>query len=544
MVMVEQTGSGAFNPRVMMTAATLGDESGLGSSLRRAVTPACRRAASTRFRTCGPRRRGPAPSPPSGVLEHLLHHGVVVGVVLALDLADGTTIGASFVEPIESTGASTDRRRHGSLARRSVRNALPRAPEAGWSLACVPRENPVGRTCSSERSCDPRTINWRGTTVTTTDVNGTLAEETNAGERTNTGEKTRRFETLVSTASETTSRRGALRLLTASAFGGLLFRQSVQGVDARKAADEDGPADDLAKLVQFVHPEKVYGFLPGLDEALLAALYGLDVATYRELTGRFDENVRDVARDLLADPSFARRVHRLPFRPGETVVGIGESVTDDLQSWLEILRRLLDLQRPNDRIRVVNRGIEGSTTTDGLGRFVQLVGRQPDWIICCLGAADAVRHGENSTKTAVSLEETAENLSEMRHLAATQTDARWVWITPPTVNERIASSFPPFQQIQMTVRNEDLIAIGDLLRGRSDSCFDANPVRGSDSVVDIQDVFGRPAPPEFVLSDGIHPSLVGQRAIANALVERLTAPECGGGNRRAAPRKGSESAST
>lgn len=47
-----------------------------------------------------------------------------------------------------------------------------------------------------------------------------------------------------------------------------------------------------AKLVRFVPPEKVCGFLPGLDEDLLAALYGLDVETDRELSGRFDANAR------------------------------------------------------------------------------------------------------------------------------------------------------------------------------------------------------------------------------------------------------------
>lgn len=334
-----------------------------------------------------------------------------------------------------------------------------------------------------------------------------------------------RFETLTTTSMETTSRRGALRLLAGSAVGGALIQQSIQGVTARQTqpADDEQPADGLEKLVQFVHPEKVYGFLPGLNENRLAALYGLDIATYRNLRGQFTANARDAAQHLLEDSSVANRVHRLPFRPGETVVGIGESVTDDLQSWLEILRHLLNSQMSNDRVNVVNQGIEGSTTTDGLGRFVQILEQQPDWIICCLGAADAVRYGKEPTKTAVSLKETVKNLAEIRRLAATQSDARWVWITPPTVNERLASTFPPFQQIQMVLRNEDFIAIGDVLRGQSDAEVDINPVRESDPVVDIQAVFGQPAPPEFVLSDGIHPSLLGQRAIVETLIEELAA---------------------
>lgn len=85
----------------------------------------------------------------------------------------------------------------------------------------------------------------------------------------------------------------------------------------RAAAAEAQPADDeqlpegVERIVQFVHPEKVYGYLAGLNEDLLAALYGLDVETYRELTGRYDANARDAARDLLADRSFARQLNRL-----------------------------------------------------------------------------------------------------------------------------------------------------------------------------------------------------------------------------------------
>jgi hypothetical protein len=32
----------------------------------------------------------------------------------------------------------------------------------------------------------------------------------------------------------------------------------------------------IEKLVQFTHLEKLYGYLPGMDEALMARLFGLD----------------------------------------------------------------------------------------------------------------------------------------------------------------------------------------------------------------------------------------------------------------------------
>src|SRR3712207_287749 len=97
----------------------------------------------------------------------------------------------------------------------------------------------------------------------------------------------------------------------------------------------------MEKLVQFQHPEKAYSYLPGMNEANVAALLGMDAATHRAIRERFDAAARGAALDLLAEPSFAGSVERLPFRAGETVLALGDSFTDDLQSWLEILRHLL-----------------------------------------------------------------------------------------------------------------------------------------------------------------------------------------------------------
>jgi len=40
----------------------------------------------------------------------------------------------------------------------------------------------------------------------------------------------------------------------------------------------------IANLVQFTHLEKLYGYLPGRDEALMARLFGLDLKGYRAIT--------------------------------------------------------------------------------------------------------------------------------------------------------------------------------------------------------------------------------------------------------------------
>ena len=273
------------------------------------------------------------------------------------------------------------------------------------------------------------------------------------------------------------------------------------------------PEEAFAQLVQFVHPHKFFFYLPGFaDEAVQAAVYGLDAAAYREIVAGFAANARRAAEELLADPAFAARVDRLPFEAGTTVVGLGESDMDDLQSWLEILRHLLELRRPQDGISVVNQGISGQATDEALGRLVGFIlPQQPAWIVCALGGNDAVRYGRQATKTRVSLDETAKNLAELRQLAAAQSAAEWVWVTRWPVDEARIAAYPPFQQAQFFLRGEDMDAVNELVRNQPGL------------VVDLVPVFGRPPTAEYLGEDGLHPSLAGHQAIARALVERLTA---------------------
>ncbi|WP_442600541.1 SGNH/GDSL hydrolase family protein [Paenibacillus sp. KN14-4R] len=269
------------------------------------------------------------------------------------------------------------------------------------------------------------------------------------------------------------------------------------------------------KLVQMQHPEKLLPFARHLDDNTLAAVYGLNVDTYLTIKGLLSQQARETAKQLLADPEFADRVDHLPFKAGETVIGVGESTTDDLLSWFEILRHLLDLQRPQDEILLINEGISGQTTTQVLGRFSSIVAKQLNWIFCMIGSNDAMRVGVDPTKTQVSLEETAQNLAAIRSIAATRTKSQWVWLTPPTIDEERVAAFTYFQQSQLTWRNADILAIGDMIR------------KLPDLVVDVQAGFGKQTATAFLEIDGLHPTIVGQKAIAKLIVENLTGGSAG-----------------
>ncbi len=269
--------------------------------------------------------------------------------------------------------------------------------------------------------------------------------------------------------------------------------------------------EERSYIIQFQHPEKILAGMPGMSDALVAMLHNIDLVTYQTIKTHFDDNARNAAMDLLSDPAFAARVDRLPFVAGEIIVGLGDSITDDYQSWLEILRHLLALRRPQDNLTVINAGISGDSSASLISRFLDVVHAKPDWIFCFVGTNDARLHGESPSKTLLSLSETAANLNMLRHYAAKQTQAEWVWLTPATVLEDWISVDWFLGPLQLGWRNSDLAAIAELMRTLPDP------------VVDLQAVFGTPANPDYLLPDGLHPSLAGQKAIVTALIERLVA---------------------
>jgi lysophospholipase L1-like esterase len=243
---------------------------------------------------------------------------------------------------------------------------------------------------------------------------------------------------------------------------------------------------------------------------MLAPFFGTDVRTYREIKAAFAERARRCARELLRDEAFARCVDRLPFEASSTVVGLGDSITDDSQSWLEILRHLLAERRPESGLQFVNAGISGDTTSGLLGRLLDVLERGPDWIITLIGTNDVAFIREPRTKSLVSREETGKNLHALHDLAKALGDARLVWMTPPpAIEDHIFDDASPIEPVW---RNADLSEVAGLVR----------EVAGSDPLIDLWRAFGDPANLEFLLPDGLHPSLAGQKAIASALVEQLS----------------------
>lgn len=267
--------------------------------------------------------------------------------------------------------------------------------------------------------------------------------------------------------------------------------------------------DPLRFLVRFIHLEKMLPPFPGVHETLLADLLKMDAQDLLRVRRQLAAEVATAAEELLGDETFARQVDRLPFAAGSTIVGLGDSVTDDLQSWLEILRQVLERRRPNDRITLVNAGASGEATPQIMSRLPLVLASKPQWVICLAGTNDARCFGPALGTTQVSLGETTRNLKFFTDFAARHSEARWLWITPvPVVEQRIVGHWF-WTPMQTLWARRDIEAIGEAMLGLG------NPV------VDLRPVFAGEAGADLILDDGVHPTLLGQQEILKKLVVKL-----------------------
>src|SRR5699024_2582099 len=112
---------------------------------------------------------------------------------------------------------------------------------------------------------------------------------------------------------------------------------------AYKATEEE--KEVLEKyLLQFLNLEKRFPLLPGINnEESLAGLMGLETDEFKKLRSHFKANAKEAAVELLQDEEVTEWIEELPFENGDTIVALGDSITDDLQGWFNIFENLLEI---------------------------------------------------------------------------------------------------------------------------------------------------------------------------------------------------------
>jgi acyl-CoA thioesterase-1 len=266
----------------------------------------------------------------------------------------------------------------------------------------------------------------------------------------------------------------------------------------------------IQKQVQIVHPEKVFYYLPNLTDSTLAALFGLSPDEYRSTKALFTTRVDHAVERLLSDADFKMLAEQLPFGQGDVVLVLGESNTDDYQSWFEILKGIVVKTAPEKNIRMINAAISGQTTTMALRNLTTNLQARPTWIFCMLGMNDALRIGGKNGKTVVSIDETKKNLDFIYAMSKEIHDPQWAWISPYPVDEVRQDQNKWFAQLNLKWYNEDLMEIHQHLASKDGV------------VVDLKEKFTNGDHKALLMEDGVHASLEGHVQIVRELIAKLT----------------------
>lgn len=276
-------------------------------------------------------------------------------------------------------------------------------------------------------------------------------------------------------------------------------------------------------LLQFLNLEKRHPLLPGIEnEKALADLIGIDQQDFKKARDRFAANAKEAAVELLEDPEIAEWIENLPFEEGDTIVALGDSLTDDLQGWFNIFQHVLEIGLEDRGFTFINSGVSYDTSTDALKRLNRdVLDHEPDWVIVALGTFDAQRLHVSPDRPLVSLADYWENLNTIESTVSELTDNPLIWLTPPPV---ITEMLQDVRLFNFDIYEEDLSSIREILTGKKGYIVDPLGERmHSDEEQQVQEdeeEYTGPAPWNY-LSDGLHPSLSGHNNTVKELIRYL-----------------------
>jgi lysophospholipase L1-like esterase len=262
-------------------------------------------------------------------------------------------------------------------------------------------------------------------------------------------------------------------------------------------------------LLQFLNLEKRFPLLPGIkNPEAIANLIGIDESELDKLRNLFSENAKQAALELMNEEELSDTFDNLPFRENETIIALGDSMTDDLQGWFSIFSHLLEIAKPEAGYTFINSGISYDTSSDTLRRLHRdVLSHDPDWVIVALGTFDAIRLDIAPDRTLMPLSETWENLTTISSAIRQVTDNPVIWISPPPV---IPGLLDEMELFDFDINEKDLFSIREVIAGKEGYIVDPAGRR-----------MGNPPEAWYYLSDGINPSLSGHTNTARELLKSL-----------------------
>lgn len=264
-------------------------------------------------------------------------------------------------------------------------------------------------------------------------------------------------------------------------------------------------------LLPYLNLHKQHPLLPGAQTLVnQAAFIGISESELSAARKNYQKITKTAALDILKDEDIIDVINNLPFKDDQTIMVIGDSITDDLQGWFEIFRQVIEIGADTTGLRFINAAVYNSSSVDAMRHAYRTLSlHQPDWVIIALGSLDAQRLHGSTNRTMVSLAEFWENISTIESMAMQQTSNPIIWLTPPSVVSELMEDMPLFDGV---VYEADLSQYREVIAGKNGFVVDPLGSR-----------LGQPAEAWNFMPDGFHPSLTGNVTTVKTVIKALTA---------------------
>jgi hypothetical protein len=262
-------------------------------------------------------------------------------------------------------------------------------------------------------------------------------------------------------------------------------------------------------IVPFFHLKKRFPLMPAEDFVSAEAnMLGLKKEELNASRKNLEDHVKQAALELLKEDEITDLIDKLPFDGSETIIGLGDSYTEDAQGWFAIIQEVLELSVEGADFTFINAGISANTTTDVLRRLDRdVVLHEPDWVLINVGTYDAQRLNIAPNRTLIPLSETWENLNTIQDVLQEFVSNPLIWITPSKIVQELISTHPLHE---FSIEPKDLDQVIEVVSGKNGIVIDPQGNR-----------MGKEKEAWNFLSDGLNHSLIGHINTAREILKGL-----------------------
>lgn len=266
----------------------------------------------------------------------------------------------------------------------------------------------------------------------------------------------------------------------------------------------------LLRQAQFFHPQKKYAFLRGGNNpAAHAALFGVRESFYQSLLDEFDRNVASACEQLCQNKQFRDNIINLDIPAEGSIVVIGDSLTDDSQSWFSILQRTFQTLRPQDKIKFHNHAVSGDGTPHLQWSVIEALQHQASVYFVFTGTNDGRIQGYEHGHTLTSLSESERNIKQTLAFIEKRNTNPWIWLTPVGSDTKRINEHEFFKPLEATWDNQHINQVANIIAEHAPICLDLRP--DFTPIVDST----------LMDEDGLHWSIEGQKLVTQLIVDHL-----------------------